>query len=598
MVIKGEKKKKFNISLSGKIIIIIIAFMFFCSVLWTAVMFINMVRNASENALNDERAYMKTVEANAESVEEVCNLSKQTISQMYSVLDYIKLTQKGKDYTPVEKIEFYNNEIGYINNMTNINPYLYQVRLFVNSDITEKKPCFYSIDRMSNMKWADDFIDNQWQMDYIDSVFPDSSNKNIHLAGIISSIRDEDDNLLAVLEISTRMENLFTGFYSGNEDEYCCFVSENKEFHCAPKQKEIWTNNAGMVLDYIVDDNKINTSFTEDFNGQRSVISTLEMPSLQGTFIHVRSTKNTINSYYKSQIPYIMVMFVSIILFSIIVIILITNIFKRFNILTSGVKKIKNGEKVKLSVQGDDEISELGKQINNMVEALERLNQENVNRQLLVKNAEIKSLQNQINAHFMYNVLETIKMMAEIKEDYEISDAITSLGQMFRYSMQWTSGLVEVGEEIKYIRNYLDLLNLRFEYEIYLSLNIPPELMKLKIPKMSLQPLVENSVYHGIENIAEDTSIYIKAFEKDGIINIEVSDAGVGMEEEILNQLNKKLQSAEAVDDQSDHGRALYNVQQRIKMYFGSEYGLKVYSQKGAYTKVLIQIPLTKERKS
>jgi two-component system sensor histidine kinase YesM len=291
-----------------------------------------------------------------------------------------------------------------------------------------------------------------------------------------------------------------------------------------------------------------------------------------------------------------MVVLISIVFFIIIVIILIRNIFKRFNFLTSDVSRIRNGEKIKISEQGDDEISELGKQINEMIDSLEKLNQENTNRQLLIKNAEIKSLQNQINAHFMYNVLETIKMMAEIKEDYEISDAITSLGQLFRYSMKWNSGLVTIKEEIKYIKNYLDLLNLRFDYEIYLSLNIPLEFMELKIPKMSLQPLVENSVYHGIENVAEDTSIYIKIFEKDGIVYIEVSDAGVGMDEEKLKEINDKLNSTEPVGDQQEHGRALYNVQQRIKMHFGAEYGLTVYSKKGMYTKVLIKIPYNEEK--
>ena len=590
-----EKRKKINKSLSGKVIMIIVAFMFFCSVLWTVVMFVNMTRNASRNALNDEMAYMQTVDSNAKSVEEVCNLAKQVVSQMYSVLDYIENVQGGKDYAPVDKIDFYNNEIGSINNMTNVNPYLYQVRLFVNADITEKKPCFYKMDRMNNMEWSKNFEDNQWQIDYADSVFPNSKNDNIRLAGIVSNIKDDNDNLLAVLEVSTKIENLFTDFYNMEDGDYCCFIDYNNNLFSSEKQKDIWEKNKSIILEYLGDGANINTSVRKKFEGDSCIISTLDMASVGGTFVHIKSTKGMIDSYYKSQIPYILVVFVSIIIFIIIVFILIQNIFKRFNMLTSDVNKIKNGEQIKISEAGDDEISELGKQINNMLNALERLNRENTNRQLLVKNAEIKSLQNQINAHFMYNVLETIKMMAEIKEDYEISDAITSLGQMFRYSMQWTSGMVKLKEEIKYIRNYLDLLNLRFDYEIYLSLNIPSKLMDYKIPKMSLQPLVENSVYHGIEDMAEDTSIYIKAFEKDGIVNIEVSDTGAGMDEETLNALNRKIQSVDAVNDESEHGRALYNVQQRIKMYFGPEYGLRVYSQKDMYTKVLIQIPSNKE---
>jgi two-component system sensor histidine kinase YesM len=593
---KRKKGKRIKISLSGKVIIIIIAFMFFCSALWTLVMFVNMARNANDNILNDEQSYMKTVETHAESVEEVCNLSKQMVSQMNPILNYIKMTQQGKDYSSVEKINFYNNEIEIINNMINANPYLYQVRLFVNSDITEKKPFFYSIDRMNNMSWGKNFENNQWQIGYADSVFPKSNNKNIQLAGIISKIEDEDGNLLAVLEVSTKIENLFGGFYRESEDEYCCFISNDQKIICENDEKTIWDDNKDDILQYIAKDENQNTSVIEKFGKNRCVISTIEMSALNGTFVHVRNIDSTIQSYYNSQIPYVMVVLISIVFFIIIVIILIRNIFKRFNFLTSDVSRIRNGEKIKISEQGDDEISELGKQINEMIDSLEKLNQENTNRQLLIKNAEIKSLQNQINAHFMYNVLETIKMMAEIKEDYEISDAITSLGQLFRYSMKWNSGLVTIKEEIKYIKNYLDLLNLRFDYEIYLSLNIPLEFMELKIPKMSLQPLVENSVYHGIENVAEDTSIYIKIFEKDGIVYIEVSDAGVGMDEEKLKEINDKLNSTEPVGDQQEHGRALYNVQQRIKMHFGAEYGLTVYSKKGMYTKVLIKIPYNEEK--
>lgn len=100
--------------------------------------------------------------------------------------------------------------------------------------------------------------------------------------------------------------------------------------------------------------------------------------------------------------------------------------------------------------------------------------------------------------------------------------------------------MVSLKDEVKYIKDYLNLLNLRFDYKITLSLKIPEEFLNTQIPKMSLQPLVENSVYHGIENLAEDTVIYIKVFTTDGIINIEVSDMGVGMSEETLNELRQK----------------------------------------------------------
>lgn len=403
------------------------------------------------------------------------------------------------------------------------------------------------------------------------------------------------EKLLAVVEVATELEQLFLGFGTLSDEENCCFIKNNGEMVIPEAEKEIWSENKEQILEYVQNADNKNVSVQMKFDGQDCIISILDMGSLDGVFVHVRNTTDTINSYYESQTSYILVVIFTMLAFSFIVIISVGNIFRRFNALTASVRRIKTGESIKLPEEGSDEISELGKQINSMLESLDKLNRENTNKQLLVKNAEIKALQNQINAHFMYNVLETIKMMAEIKEDYEISDAATSLGDMFRYSVKWSSGMVELNEELKYIQNYLNLLNLRFDFEIFLSLNVPKKFQKIKIPKMSLQPLIENAVYHGVENMAEDTYIYIKVFEKDDIINIEVSDPGVGMDEKTLKELNDKLNSVEEVDEQADHGRALYNVQQRIRMYFGQEYGLKIFSKEGMYTKVLVQIPKDKE---
>ena len=150
-------------------------------------------------------------------------------------------------------------------------------------------------------------------------------------------------------------------------------------------------------------------------------------------------------------------------------------------------------------------------------------------------------MQNQINAHFIYNVLESIKMMAEIDEEYAISDAVTALGKLLRYSMKWVSGNVLVEQELEYIKNYMALINLRFDYEIYLSLNLPELVLKQEIPKMSLQPIVENAIYHGIEQMAEDTNIYIKGILDGDDCVIEITDAGKGMSEEEVEKLRLKI---------------------------------------------------------
>ena len=183
-------------------------------------------------------------------------------------------------------------------------------------------------------------------------------------------------------------------------------------------------------------------------------------------------------------------------------------------------------------------------------------------------------------------------MMAEIEEKYDISDAITTFGKLLRYSMRWTSGNVTVEQEIDYIRNYLKLINLRFDYEIYLSLNIPDVVYKQQIPKMSLQPIVENAIYHGIEQMAEDTNIYIKGITDGEDCMIEITDAGRGMSEEEVVQLYKKIAGEIETSGGSGNGIGLKNVQDRIKMSFGDMYGIEIASKLGCYTKIIVHVPL------
>ena len=587
-----KKSEKFKLSLCNKIIFIIVVALLVCTILWTIIMFFNMASNAKDVALATEKTNMLDVSSQFKDVEETCYLVQQIILHKQEIYDYITKVQKNKDLNTVEKIEFYNTQISSIDYMININPYINNVRLFVNANITEKEPSFYNIEKMKQLSFYNNYKNNEWVFDYKDTF--NSKKNDSRLAAIVTDVYDDDGKKIAVLEVSTDLNNLFSDFYNSKSDEFSCFVSDDGKIYSDEKKVNIVNKNKEDIYKFVK--GKKTDSILSDFNYISCVVSTLRCSSLKGTYVHADRIDLTVSSYYKGQLSYFAVVIASTIIFIIIIVFIIKNSFARFNRLTVEVSNIKNGTVKKLTEKGNDEISELGKQINSMINSLEKLNQENINRELLAKNAEIRSLQNQINAHFMYNVLETIKMMAEIKEEYDISDAVTTLGNMFRYSMQWSSGMVELEKEINNIKNYLELMNLRQDYEIYLSLNIPKELMKVKIPKMSLQPLVENSVCHGIEDMAEDTSIYIKSFVKDDCVIIEVSDLGVGMSEEKLAEIRNRINDTTTFDDAREHGRALYNVQQRIKMYFGKEYGLSVYSQEGAYTKISIQIPLDKEK--
>ncbi len=268
-------------------------------------------------------------------------------------------------------------------------------------------------------------------------------------------------------------------------------------------------------------------------------------------------------------------------------------ILKRFYEILSTIRDIQKGNlEARVYQSGSDEMGELGTNINKMLDTINQLMQENINRELLMKNSEIRALQNQINAHFIYNVLESIKMMAEIDEKYEISDAVTSLGKLLRYGMKWSTKNVTVAQEIDYIKNYLDLINLRFDYRINLALTIPEWVKKQEIPKMSLQPIVENAIYHGIEDLAENSSIYIKAVQEEKDYVIEITDSGRGMTQDEVDKIQKKICGEIDVGGGSSNGIGLKNVQDRIVIAFGEGYGISVISKVDCFTKVIVKLPI------
>lgn len=296
----------------------------------------------------------------------------------------------------------------------------------------------------------------------------------------------------------------------------------------------------------------------------------------------------------KTQMIYTALLILATVLMVVVVNLVVKALLKRFYHISSAVSQIKDGNlDVRVNLNREDEMGQLGNQIDEMLDTIDRLIHENLRHELLMKNSEIKALQNQINAHFIYNVLESIKMMAEIDEKYEISDAVTSLGKLLRYGMKFSSKNVMVESEIEYVKNYLDLINLRFDYRINLAINIPELILRQEIPKISLQPIVENAIYHGIEELAEDASIYIKAYEIENDFCIEITDSGKGMTEDEIDKIQKKIVGEIETEGGSGNGIGLKNVQDRIRISFGEQYGISIYSKEECFTKVVVKLPIT-----
>lgn len=219
------------------------------------------------------------------------------------------------------------------------------------------------------------------------------------------------------------------------------------------------------------------------------------------------------------------------------------------------------------------------------------------------KEAQYLALQNQINPHFLYNTLEGIRSEAIICGLDSVAEMTEALATFFRYTISHPENLVSLEDELENIENYFyiqqfrfgDRLALKIEYDNGLDL-ARSDILGLKLPKLTLQPLVENAIYHGIERKIGKGYIIIKVTLTDERLIIKVSDDGIGMSKERLQSINTKLKglSLEGREESSRGGIALINVNDRIKLLFGEDYGLYLYSQKGAGTDIEISLPVVR----
>lgn len=274
-------------------------------------------------------------------------------------------------------------------------------------------------------------------------------------------------------------------------------------------------------------------------------------------------------------------------------------ILKKLHVLTDSVKKVRQGDfNFDVDIRGGGEVGELAHHFRKMLRKMGELIADAVNKQAAAKEAELATLKNQIDSHFLYNTLENIKMMAEVHDHREISDALTSLGSMMRYNMRWTSEYVRLRDEINHITNYVNIANVRFDNKVTLVTDIPDMLMDQELLKMSLQPVVENSVKHGLQN--REMTIEIRAESSDGVMLISVTDDGAGMSEEQTQELNRRIARGDGRMPGAPeangmpgkgNGIGLANVHSRIQIHYGNEYGLQIDSAEGRYTRVTIRIP-------
>lgn len=280
---------------------------------------------------------------------------------------------------------------------------------------------------------------------------------------------------------------------------------------------------------------------------------------------------------------------VLIIVVAVSAVMIVSGIIQPISQLNQATEKIAQGDfNARAQADSDDEVAELAVSFNKMAGSMQSLIDKVKEDERKMRKADLRLLQEQIQPHFLYNTLDTIVWLIESNEPDEAVTMVVTLSDFFREILSKGKEFISIKEEKKHISSYLQIQEMRYRDILEYDIQLDQVIYKYQILKLTLQPVVENALYHGIKYKRAKGCIHIHGEKEGDIIRLTVRDDGVGMDEEELEQLRQQI---EKPCQETEKGFGLANVNERIHMYFGPEYGMKIQSQKGKGTTVEIVIP-------
>ena len=262
----------------------------------------------------------------------------------------------------------------------------------------------------------------------------------------------------------------------------------------------------------------------------------------------------------------------------------------RLNRILDGMTQVMGGDlTVRLAAEKNgDELDVIACHFNEMCEKLDLHIQKSYLAEIDQKNAEMSALQSQINPHFLYNTLDAIAWMCEDGKNEDAEEMVTALARLFRISISKGHELIPIEKEVEHAKSYLKIENYRYKNKFTYSFEVEESCLSYLCNKITLQPIIENAIYHGVKQMIDEGEIWIRIFEDGEDIIFQVEDNGIGMTEEQCREILRK-------EPGDRTGIGIKNVNDRIKIYFGSNYGLNITSELDEGTCVTIRMPKVRE---
>ena len=382
------------------------------------------------------------------------------------------------------------------------------------------------------------------------------------------------------------LERLFDGVNLGNGG-YAYLISSDGEIIYHPKAQLI---DSGIVKENNQESAGLKDgNYEEVFDGEKRIVSVKTVGYTGWKIVGVTPLDGMSLNNIKTKL--LMVFIIAFVLFilSIINSYISTRITDPIKELEKAVNEIEQGNlEVEVRSAGSYEIQHLGTSIQSMARRIRKLMNDILAEHESKRRSEFDTLQSQINPHFLYNTLDIIVWMIENEKQSEAVKVVTALARFFRISLSKGKSIIPVKDELEHVRNYLMIQHMRYKNKFTYDIEADEDVLELASLKLMLQPLVENAIYHGMEFMDGDGEILVRAWRREDDLYMSVSDNGLGMTQEQVEHL---FQAADHTSSGRGSGIGVKNVNERIKLYFGTGYGLDIQSEPDEGTTVTAHLP-------
>lgn len=506
-----------------------------------------------------------------------------SVSSALSQREFIRFCTSDMDADGLQLVKFSQNELKTIRSIFQSNDIIEEASLFFdNPQIYEIWPTIYGLDRLKNTPFEEIVPSGQ------SAVYAVEDGEVYGCYRIYLDITP-----VGLLRLRLDSDKFFSGFSNANAAS--CLLAANGELFSNEENLFSAEELQAVLTDSPDMPSRSTYQAVLEKDGRSYLVRYSWLELLNAWAVVYEDQADLLQPVYQMGASVLAVMLLGMCVIWVLVQYVCQSMLKRLALLEKKMLAVQSGNldiRIPERENGGDELDTLSKSFNGMLDRMQQLVDENIQRGLAVKQAELDALQSQINSHFLYNALESIRMLSEVHGDTEVAETVFSLGSLMRYHMKWKTKTVTLSEELDCIDRYIFFMSASNGTEICLESTLPREVLYTEIPKLSIQPLAENAIVHGMPADSRRIVITLKCRQEDGLLILSVTDNGIGIAPERLHEIQCALNGSGTGNIRSGkNGIGVVNVHQRIQLMYGEACGLRFISCEGLGTSVEVRIP-------